>query len=339
MKNHSSVHLLQKSLQELLGSSVHQAGSKVDEDALRFDFNYHGQLSDELILKVEELVNEKINAGYETKIEYLSLDEAKKRGAMALFSDKYGSIVRMVTIGPSVELCAGTHVKNTSEIEKIAIVSLINKGADTFRIEGTTKNNIEEMLEIAVKPYYDEIMKLLEKAKKLLEEATNANINITFDYNMTNINLTSFNSIIEYKNEIIELKEKIKEFEKNIKEEKIKKSIENITAFTANMEVINGVKTMIAITEDYEVDIIKQISDAICNKYEDCFALLCNVKNNNVNIIAKSNSNKINCGAIVKDISIKCKGNGGGSKNFAQGGGSDASDLSAYLTELKETKH
>ena len=142
MKNHSSVHLLQKSLQELLGDSVHQAGSKVDDKMLRFDFNYHGRLSDELILKVEDLVNQKIQAAYETKIEYMSLDEAKKKGAMALFSDKYGSVVRVVTIGDSVELCAGTHVINSKDINKFAIASVENKGSDTFRVIAATDTNI-----------------------------------------------------------------------------------------------------------------------------------------------------------------------------------------------------
>ena len=162
MKNHSSVHLLQKSLQELLGDSVHQAGSKVDDKMLRFDFNYHGRLSDELILKVEDLVNQKIQAAYETKIEYMSLDEAKKKGAMALFSDKYGSVVRVVTIGDSVELCAGTHVINSKDINKFAIASVENKGSDTFRVIAATDTNIEEILGEEVSKYNEQMLKLLD---------------------------------------------------------------------------------------------------------------------------------------------------------------------------------
>ena len=334
-KNHSSVHLLQKTLQQLLGDNVHQAGSRVDDKSFRFDFNYHGRLNDNLIMKLENNVNEKIKAGYETKIEYLSLDDAKKRGAMALFEDKYGSIVRMVTMGDSVELCAGTHVKNTKDIEKIAIVSLENKGSDTYRIEGATKNNIDDMLHVFVKPYYDEIVKLLTKAKNILLEAKNNGIELKFEYNFDDKTLTSYQDVIFYKESLSLLKEKIKDLEKNYKDEKIKKSLSDLTAFTTNMEVINGVKTMIAICEDYEVDVIKQICDALCNKYDDCFAMLANVKNNNVNIIAKSNSDKVNCGAIVKDLAIKCNGNGGGSKNFAQGGGRNATDLAKYLEEVK----
>jgi alanyl-tRNA synthetase len=254
---------------------------------------------------------------------------------MALFEDKYGDVVRMVTMGDSVELCAGTHVKNTKDIGKIAIISIINKGADTFRIEGATTENIDDMLHIAVKPYYDEIIKLLTKAKNILTEAKNHNINLNFDFDFSEKKLTSYKDVIFYKDSLKELKIKLKQLEKDYKQAKITKSISNLTAFTTNIEVINGIKVMAAITEDYEVDVIKQIADSLCNKYDNCFIILANIKNNNVNIIAKSNTNKVNCGSIVKELSIKCSGNGGGSPSFAQGGGRDASNLSEYLTEIK----
>ena len=135
----------------------------------------------------------------------------------------------------------------------------------------------------------------------------------------------------------MDLKEQLKKLEKEYLNAKKKKSINDLRAFTTNMEVISGIKVMIAIVENYEVDIMKQIADVLCNKYDNCFVLLVNVNSsNNVNIIAKSNSDKINCGAIVKEISIKCKGNGGGSKQFAQGGGSFAKDISKYLSEIKD---
>ena len=336
MKNHSSVHLLQKTLQEFLGNNVHQAGSRVDEKSFRFDFTYHGRLSDGLIQSVENRVNERVQAGYETKIEYVSLDEAKKRGAMALFSDKYGDIVRMVTMGDSIELCAGTHVKNTKDIEKIAIISIENKGADTFRIEGTTKNNINQMLQQEAKPYKEEILKLLTKVKIILTSAKEQGIDLKFDYNnIDDKELTSYQDIVNLKESIEILKENIKELEKKLKQEKNNKSLSNLTAFTTNMCVINGIKVNLSILEDYDIDVMKSVADAICNKYEDCLVVLANVKNNHVNFIAKSNTDKVNCGAIIKELSMKCKGNGGGSKNFAQGGGSDATSLASFLEEIK----
>ena len=336
MKNHSSVHLLQKTLQELLGNNVHQAGSKVDDEGFRFDFTYHGRLSDELITKIEEKVNEKVKADYQTKIEYLSLEEAKKKGAMALFDDKYGDTVRMVTMGDSIELCAGTHVPNTGFIEKIAIVSVENKGADTFRITGTTNKNIDNLLQKQIAPYKEEITKVLTKAKNILTDAKENEIDLSFDYNFDTKELTTYQDVVIYKSKLNSLKEEIKQLEKQYKTLKAQKTTSDLTAFTTNIEVINGIKVSAAILEDYDIDMIKNLADAIVNKYEDCFVVLANVKNNHVNIIAKSNSDKVNCGAIVKELSLKCKGNGGGSKNFAQGGGSDASDLATYLNQIKE---
>ena len=104
---------------------------------------------------------------------------------------------------------------------------------------------------------------------------------------------------------------------------------------TIRKEVIDGIKTSIVILEDYDIDSMRGLADAIINKYENCFVLLANVKNNHVNIISKSNSDKVNCGALVKELSVKCKGNGGGSPKFAQGGGSEAEHLAEYLNELK----
>ena len=335
-KNHSSTHLLQKTLQDLLGDNVHQAGSRVDDKSFRFDFTYHGRINDDMIKALEENVNKRVKASYETKIEFLSLAEAKERGAMALFSEKYGDVVRMVTMGDSIELCAGTHVKNTKDIGKIAIIGLENKGADTYRIEGATTNNIDSMLHNAVKPYYDEILKLLNKAKGIINDAKDIDIDLKFDFDLEDRVLSSYSDIIFYKNYLNELKDRIKILEKDFKNAKINKSISDLSAFTANMEEINNIKTCIIILNDYEIDVIKQIADNICNMFDNCFVLLANVNDNNVNIIAKSNCDLINCGAIVKELSIKCSGNGGGSKSFAQGGGSDAMDISKYLDEVKK---
>ena len=162
-------------------------------------------------------------------------------------------------------------------------------------------------------------------------------IELEFEFNLEDKELTSYKDVIFYKESLLELKEQLKKLEKEYLEAKKKKSVSDLKAFTTNMEVISGVKVMIAIVENYEVDIMKQIVDVLCNKYDDCFVLLANVNaNNNVNIIAKSNSDKMNCGAVVKELSIKCKGNGGGSKQFAQGGGSHAEDISKYLSEIKD---
>lgn len=338
MKNHSSVHLLQKSLQELLGSSVHQAGSKVDENTLRFDFNYHGKLSDELILKVEELVNEKIKSGYDTNIEYLPLDEAMRKGAMALFSDKYGDTVRVVTMGPSIELCAGTHVNNTKDIKSFAIVSVENKGSDTYRVTATTDKNIPLVLDEELQKYEDEMVKLLDKAKKILLEAEKLKIDdLVFDFNLNKVKPKSYGDIVRAKNELEELKCAVKNLEKDFITKKNEKSVNDLSSFLEVKEEINGISTIISITTNYEIAILKQVVSALTNSLDNCFILLANInEDKSVNFVAKSTSNRVDCGSIIKELSLKSSGNGGGSKTFAQGGGTDSSNLVENLAIIKE---
>lgn len=337
MKNHSSVHLLQKSLQDLLGDSVHQAGSKVDDKILRFDFNYHGRLSDELILKVEQLVNQRINNASETKIEYMSLDEAKKKGAMALFSDKYGDIVRVVTIGDSIELCAGTHVNNSKDINKFAIVNVENKGSDTFRITATTDTNITEVLSEEISKYNEQMLKLLDKAKKIVISAKELNIDLKFNFNIANDTPTSYKDIIANKNELENLKENLKELEKEFTIKKNQKSVSDLSSFLSIKEEINGITTIISITNDYDISTLKQIVSALSNQLDNSFILLANQnKDNSVNFIAKTTSNRVDCGSIIKELSISCKGNGGGSKVFAQGGGTDGDNIANLLMNIKQ---
>lgn len=338
MKNHSAAHLLQKSLQELLGDAVHQAGSKVDEESLRFDFTYQGKLSDELILKVENLVNDKIQRGYETNIEYMNIKEAKEKGAMALFSDKYGSNVRVVTMGPSIELCAGTHVSNTKDINKFAIAIVENKGADTYRIIGATDANIPKVLEEEIKKYNDEMIKLLDKAKKIINAAKELDIELNFNFNINNDIPTSYRDIVINKNELETLRESLKKLEKEFTTKKSEKSVSDLSSFLEIKEEINGITTIITITNGYDIASLKQIASALSNQIGDNnFVLLANVnENNSVNYIAKATSNRINCGEIVKDLSVRSGGNGGGNKSFAQGGGTDATIVSKILMNVKE---
>lgn len=337
MKNHSSAHLLQKSLQELLGDSVHQAGSKVDERELRFDFCYHGKLSDELILKLESLVNDKINAGYDTKIEYMSLEAAKKKGAMALFSDKYGDTVRVVTMGDSIELCAGTHVTNTMDIKRFAIASIENKGADTYRVTAATDTNIEEILGEEISKYNDMMIKLLDKAKKIVLSAKDLNIDLMFDFNIDNSVPSSYKDIVYNKLELDHLREALKKLEKEFTMKKNEKSVSDLSSFLEISEDINGITTIISITNGYDINSLKQIVSNLSNRLDNNFILLANInEDNSVNYVAKSNSNRVDCGEIVKDLAVRSLGNGGGSRVFAQGGGTDATIVPKLLINVKE---
>ena len=337
-RNHSSVHLLQKTLQDILGTEVHQAGSRVDEKTFRFDFSYRGRLSDELISKIETSVNEKVEKGFKTNIEHMPLEEAKNKGAMALFEDKYDDIVRVVTMGDSVELCGGTHVENTKDIIKIAILSVENKGSDTYRIEGTTNKNISSELKRVIKPYTDEITKLLTKTKSIIKQAKKEKIELDFDFELNPQELDSYQDVVYYKEQLERLKQSVKKLEKEYNESVANKSISNIDDIIKNKEVINGNNVIIVITKNYEVPILKQLVDNITNTQGNSFVLLANQNKENVNIICKTNINKDNlhCGNIVREICQKCNGNGGGNQFFAQGGGSNAKELSKHLKELKE---
>ena len=336
-KNHSSVHLLQKALQQLLGDTVHQAGSRVDDETLRFDFTYHGKLSDEMIVKVENMVNDKINTNSDVVTTITDLDTAKKMGAMALFEDKYKDKVRVLKIADSIELCGGTHVRNTKDIKKFAILSVTNKGADTYRIEATTDDNIEKLIFNYIKPYNDEMTKLLNKAKKILSDASSMDIKLDFTFDIDNSKPTSYKDIAYNKYEYENLKLKLKDLEKRFIIEKEKLAIKNIDTFTSAIRNNGDVKHLVVITEDYEINVLKQIVDEIINKEENIFILIANVVNDNVNFICKTNINKdnINAGEVVKKLSSSCGGNGGGNKFFAQGGGRDITNLKQYLEEVK----
>lgn len=338
-KNHSAVHLLQKTLQDIFGDSLHQAGSNVTNESFRFDFNYRGRLSDEIITKVEEEVNKKISQNIDTHISYMKLDEAKKRGAMALFEDKYGDIVRVVELGDSIELCGGTHVKNTGDIKKVGIINVENKGSDIYRITGTSDRWIIPMMQREIAPYNDDMIKLLGKVKKILMDADKMDIKLNWSYDINNDAPTCYNDIVFNRNEVKGLKEEVKNLEKKYMELKSQKSVSDLSNFMENINNINNINTVIAITKDYDVNTLKQIASSLSNRIENSFILLANVGENSVNFVCKNKTTNenIDAGKIIKHLSLKCSGNGGGNKTFAQGGGSDTTNVSMYLKEIKES--
>lgn len=333
--NHSSVHILQKTLQEVLSSNIHQAGSYVDNERLRFDFTYTGKIYEEQAVEIEKAVNEKISQNINTVIREMPLEEAKKLGAMALFNEKYKDIVRVVQIGDSIELCGGTHVKNTSEIEKFAIIKLESKGSNLYRIEATTKHNVEQLVGEVVKSYTEEIRKYLSKAKSILDEAQSLGIDLEFNVVLDQEGTSSYKDIIYSKNELAYVQNEVRLLEKKLKDEKVKLESNNIEEYLNNVEEINGVKAVLLRTSGKETNVLKSLADALINMLGKSLVFIANVNDGNVMFICRSSCD-IHAGLTVKRASQLSDGNGGGSPTFAQGGGKTIENLDKTFNLIRE---
>lgn len=334
-RNHSTVHIIQKVLQDYLESNIHQAGSYVDKDRLRFDFTYTGKITEEQVLDIERITNEKIDKNDEVLIREMSLEDAKKIGAMALFSEKYKDIVRVVKIGDSLELCGGTHVKNTMDIGRFAVVSLESKGSNLYRIEGTTGENIEKLIGEVVKHYVDQIKILLNKARIILSQAESMGINLDFDVELDQIGISSYEDIIYNRNQLAYVQNELRLLEKKFNEEKIKNQITNLDEYLSNKKEINGINYIIMRTNNKELGVLKGIVDTLMNSIGTGLVFIANEKEDVVNFICRSNCN-VNAGLIVKEASVLSEGNGGGSPTFAQGGGKTTQYIDEIFNKIEK---
>ena len=333
--NHSSIHIVQKVLQDNLSSSIHQAGSYVDSERLRFDFTYTGKISDEDIFKIEDKVNEICKKHIDSKISTMSLEAAKKLGAMALFTDKYKDVVRVVTIGDSIELCGGTHIKNTDEIKRFAILKVESKGSNLYRLEGCTNDMVPVLVSEIVAKYVDEIKILLAKANDILEKAKNEDIDLEFDVNLDQKALSSYRDIIFNKNQLEYIQNEVRDLEKKYNDKKASKTASNLNLYLENVKEINGVNSIIMKVNNLDINDIKTIVDELANRINDSVIFFANEKENGVNFICKSSSGKVNAGLLVKKISQSVSGRGGGSPTFGQGGVNTSCDVDKILKDVE----
>ena len=335
--NHSSVHILQYALQQVVDKNIRQAGSYVDEEKLRFDFTCPSKISDEEIVKTEDFVNNIINRHVITSTETMPLDKAKEMGAMALFGEKYGSTVRVVKIDKSIELCGGTHVANTKDIGKFAIFNFESKGSNTYRIEAVTGNRLENTLFEVIKPYNDEMVKLLIKAKEILALAKRQNINLDFDVEIDNSAPTSYKDIIYNQNELSYIQSEVKALEKTYNSEVEKLTISSLDAYLSRVKEVNGKKLLYLELDNIEMFLVKTMADNLCNKFDEVVVFLANIKeDNSVNFICRSSIPSVNAGYVIKNITTAFDGNGGGSNTFAQGGIKDKSHLKDIKQALED---
>ena len=309
-KNHSATHLLQKALKLVLGEHVEQAGSYVDAERLRFDFTHFQAMTKEEIAKVESIVNEQIANGLDVVTKEMTLEEAKKTGAMALFGEKYGDTVRVVSMGDfSVELCGGTHVSNTKEISYLKIISEAGISAGVRRIEALTGNGLIK--------HFEEMEKLLNEAAKAAKSDAH--------------NLTK---------KIHSLNDEIKSLSSENEKLKAKLANESVADALDNVVEVKGVKLLATKVADVDMNGLRNLGDQLKEKMGGGVVVIVSTINDKANVIVMADDDAISKGAhagnMIKEIA-KCVGGGGGGRpNMAQAGGKNPAGADMAIEKAKE---
>lgn len=294
-KNHSATHLLQKALRMVLGDHVEQAGSLVTHDRLRFDFTHFQALTEEQILKVEEIVNKEISLNLSVVTQEMSIDEAKKTGAMALFGEKYGDVVRVVKMGDfSVELCGGTHVANTGVISSFKIISEAGIAAGVRRIEALTGEGVIR--------HFEEIETELKEAAKAAK---------TEPHNLTK--------------KIESMLEEIKVLQSENEKLKNKLAKEALGDVLDQVVEVKGVKVLAASVPDVDMNGLRTLGDQLKDKLGSGVVVLGSALGGKVSLLAMVTDDVMKKGAhagnLIKAIASCVGGGGGGRPNMAQAGG------------------
>ncbi|MCX2716939.1 alanine--tRNA ligase [Helicobacter sp. MIT 21-1697] len=295
IKHHSATHLLHLALRTILGSHIAQAGSLVQSHRLRFDFSHPKALSGDEIARIESFVNEQILQANRQLCENMDIQAAKQKGAMALFGEKYGDIVRVVSFGDSIELCGGIHVSNTAEIGSFYIIKESGVSSGVRRIEAVCG--------AAAYHYGKNALNEIAHAKELLKAQDVAQ------------------GIIKLKNQLIEAKERAS---------KAKQSVKSL-----DYEEINGVRLIVLKLDSVDANEAKEMVDRSKNENESVAILLLSESENKINIIAGVKNAPLKAGAWVREVAQILGGNGGGRDDFATAGGKDISKINEALDIAK----
>lgn len=309
-KNHSATHLLQKALKTVLGSHVEQKGSLVTPARLRFDFAHFAAMTADELEKVEALVNQEIQAQLEVRTDIMGIEEAKKSGAMALFGEKYGDSVRVVSMGDfSRELCGGTHVHNTGEIQLFKIVSESGIAAGVRRIEALTGNGV-----IA---YYKEQEVLLTKAASMLKCRP-----------------------AELSEKISHLQSEVKMLHSENESLKSKMAQSSLGDVMDKVREIKGVKLLATAVADVDMNGLRDLGDQLKEKLGQGVVVLASSKDGKVSLLAMATEEAQKMGAhagnLIKAIASVVGGGGGGRPNMAQAGGKDPSRIDEAIAKAGE---
>ena len=308
-KNHSATHLLQKALREVLGTHVEQAGSYQDAERTRFDFSHFQAMTAEEIAKVEKIVNDEIAADLEVRTDVMTVEEAKKTGAMALFGEKYGEKVRVVSMGEfSKEFCGGTHVKHTGEIAAFKIISESGVAAGVRRIEALTGDNVFA--------YYKNIEAELERAAKAAK-TTPAALVEKIEHMMAEI------KALNAENESL----------------KSKAAKEALGDVMDQVVEVKGVKLLATSVAGVDMNGLRDLGDQLKGKLGEGVVVLASEADGKVNLVAMATEEAMKKGAhagnLIKAIAGKVGGGGGGRPNMAQAGGKNPAGIPDAVAEAK----
>lgn len=308
MRNHSATHLLHAALREVLGTHVTQKGSLVGPERLRFDFSHTEAVTREELLKIELLVNQKVYENHTVDAEEMSMDDAKEKGAMALFGEKYGDKVRVLSMSPfSVELCGGTHVSRTGDIGAFKIITESGIAAGIRRIEAVSGAGAVEWMQ-AAENNLQIIGKMLKSDPAQAAEKVN------------------------------QLMDKARQLEKTIEQLQGKLASSQGSDLAAEAEDIDGVKLLVSKLEGVEAKSLRDIQDQLKNKLGSSIVVLAIAGDDRVSIIAgvsKDLVGKVKAGELVNMVAQQVGGKGGGRPDMAQAGGKDAAALPAALDSVK----
>ena len=310
MRAHSATHLLQKALCAVLGDHVHQAGSLVEPDRLRFDFTHYSALTAEELAKVDAMVQAAVLEGYGIDVREMSIDDAKKIGATALFSEKYGDTVRVVNMGGySIELCGGTHLDNTAKVGPFFIESEGSVASGVRRIEAITGKAC---------------MADMQKTREQLYAAASA-----LKTKPAELNDKIQNQVEEIRN----LKRTIESFQ-------AKETAGEVDRFLFGAHEIGGLKVLTAMVPNADAGKLRQMGDNLRDKSESVVAVLSSVNGDKITFLAvcgkEAIAKGVKAGDLVKQVCTTCGGSGGGKPDSAMGGGKDATKVDDALAQVDD---
>ena len=306
MRNHSATHLMHKALREVLGNHVQQKGSQVDGDKTRFDFVHTQPVTDAEIRKVETIVNAEILANAPCQAREMGIEDAQKTGAMMLFGEKYGEVVRVIDIGSSIELCGGTHVKRTGDIGLFKIVAESGVAAGVRRVEAVTG----EGALARVSAQEQQLQQVADAVKSQPHEAA-----------------TRIGQILDH----------MKSLEKELSSLKSKLASAQGDELLSQAQDINGVKVLAAKLDGSDAAVLRETLDKLKDKLKSAAIVLASVNDGKVSLIAGVTADataKVKAGELVNFVAQQVGGKGGGRPDMAQAGGTQPEHLAAALASV-----